>query len=154
MSDNDKDYDKAKAVELLNSILEFELAGVVRYTHYSLMIFGHSRIPIIDWMSAQATESLMHAKQAGEHVTTLGGHPSLKIGKLLESEQHSINEILTESLEHERGGLKLYYELLECTEEKSVWLEEYSRAMIEAEEAHIAEVEKMIRKPGDLSPAR
>ena len=34
----------------LNTILELELAGVVRYLHYSLMVFGHARIPIIGWM--------------------------------------------------------------------------------------------------------
>ena len=104
---------KEQVVAILNKILETELAGVVRYTHYSLMIFGHARIPIIGWMKEQANESLLHASQAGEHVTSLGGHPSLKIGTLLESEKHSINDILVESLDHERNSLKIYYELLE-----------------------------------------
>ncbi len=149
-----ENYDKDKVIEALNSILETELAGVVRYTHYSLMIFGHARIPIISWMRTQADESLVHAHQAGDHITSLGGHPSLKIGKLLETEQHSIDSILTETLEHERESIKLYYELLKEVEDKNVWLEEYARSMILAEEAHISEVEKMLRNPGDLKPAR
>lgn len=146
--------ENAKAIEMLNRILEVELAGVVRYTHYSLMVFGHARIPIIKWMRDQATEGMSHASMAGEHVTTLGGHPSLKIGKLTESHQHDINQILREALEHERETLDLYYGLLELAEGKNVWLEEYAREMILLEESHIAEVEKMLRRPGDLTPAR
>ena len=74
-----------KVIDQLNRILECELAGVVRYTHYSMMIFGYSRIPIVKWFQDEATESLAHAQQAGEMVTRLGGHPSLAIGDLLET---------------------------------------------------------------------
>jgi bacterioferritin len=138
----------AKVVDTLNTILEYELAGVVRYTHYSLMVFGHTRIPIVSWLRAQATESLMHANMAGEHITTLGGHPSLKIAPLLETHKHSINDILTESLKHETTQLKNYKKLLKQVEGESVFLEEYARQMISDEETHISEVEKMLRKPG------
>ncbi|MEZ5648101.1 MAG: ferritin-like domain-containing protein [Alphaproteobacteria bacterium] len=139
--------DKAKIIDILNKILECELAGVVRYTHYSLMIFGHTRIPIVKWLREQASESLGHANQAGEHITTLGGHPSLKIAALLETHKHAINDILTESLEHERQQLGNYAALLKMVEGHSVFLEEYARRMIHDEETHISEVEKMIRKP-------
>ena len=145
--------DKNKVIDTLNRILELELAGVVRYSHYSLMIFGHARIPIIAWFRGVATESLNHAHQAGEYVTALGGHPSLKIGKLLETEQHHIDDILRESIEHEQGGVELYRELLAQVEDKDVRLEEYAREMIRAEEDHISEIEKMLRKPGTLKPA-
>lgn len=134
-----------KVIETLNKILECELAGVVRYTHYSLMIFGHNRIPIVKWLRDQATESLTHASVAGEHITTLGGHPSLKIGKLIETEKHSLNDILKESLEHEEVQLKNLYDLLKLTEGKSVYLEEYAREMITEEENHVAEVKKMLK---------
>jgi bacterioferritin len=146
--------DNEKVIASLNAILELELAGVVRYTHYSLMIFGHARIPIIKWMRDQASEGMSHATMAGEHVTTLGGHPSLKIGKLVETHKHDIDQILREALEHERATLDEYYALLGHTEGRSVFLEEYARDMIQLEEGHIAEVEKMIRRPGDLNPAR
>ena len=140
--------DNKKVIAALNAILENELAGVVRYTHYSLMVFGHNRIPIVSWLRDQASESLAHAARAGEHITTLNGHPSLKIGSLLESNNHSIQEILKESLEHEKSQLNNLYTLLGLVEGKSVFLEEYAREMIVEEETHIAEVEKMIRKPG------
>lgn len=134
-----------KVIEQLDKILEWELAGVVRYTHYSLMIFGHNRIPIVKWFRDQATESLDHAAAAGEHITTLGGHPSLKIGKLTETHKHSINDILKECLEHEQAQLDNLKGLLKLVENESIYLEEYAREMICAEEAHVAEVEKMLK---------
>jgi bacterioferritin len=134
-----------KVIEILNRILECELAGVVRYTHYSLMVFGHNRIPIVKWLRDQASESLLHAGTAGEHITTLGGHPSLKIGQLIETSKHSLNDILKESLGHEMIQLKNLYTLLKLVEGKSVYLEEYARDMITEEEAHVAEVQKMLR---------
>ncbi len=139
-----------EVVETLNKIMENELAGVVRYTHYSLMVFGHNRIPIVKWLRDQATESLAHATEAGEHITTLGAHPSLKISSLLETHKHSIQDILQESLEHEKAQLGIYKRLLEQTANHSVYLEEYARAMITEEEAHIAEVQKMMRKPESI----
>lgn len=143
-------FDKQAAVALLNQILEAELAGVVRYTHYSLMVFGYSRIPIVSWLRSQASEGLAHAHEAGELITHFGEHPSLKIGALLETHQHEINDILLESLEAEKRGLELYYQLLALVKDKSVLLEEYARKMIAAEEMHLGEVNKMLRKPGEV----
>lgn len=137
--------DTEKVIGVLNKILEYELAGVVRYTHYSLMVYGHNRIPIVKWLRDQATESLDHAASAGEHITTLGGHPSLKIGKLVETEKHALNDILNESLNHEEEQVQNLYELLKLVEGKSILLEEYARQMIVEEETHISEVKKMIR---------
>jgi bacterioferritin len=139
-----------KIVDALNRILELELAGVVRYMHYSFMIFGHNRIPIVAWLREQANESSAHAVLAGEHITAFGGHPSLKIGPLLETHQHDVNEILKEAHEHEKEGLGAYYELLELVAGKSVLLEEYARDQIAAEEMHLADIRKMMRKPGSI----
>ncbi len=140
------------AIEILNRIMELELAGVVRYTHYALMVFGYNRIPIVSWLKGNGDESLAHANKAGEFVTMLGGHPSLKIGPLLETHQHDIGDILRESLEQERSTLAAYYELLQLTDGKSVALEEYAREMILLEEIHLDEVNKMLRKPGEIQP--
>lgn len=146
-----EEFDRAAVIAVLNEILEAELAGVVRYTHYSFMVYGHSRIPIVDWLRSQATSGLTHAHQAGELVTHFGGHPSLKIGQLLETHKHAINDILLESLEAEKQGLELYKKLVELVKDKSVMLEEYARRMIYEEEIHVGEVNKMLRKPGDVS---
>lgn len=140
--------DKTAVLKTLNNIMEFELAGVVRYTHYALMVYGYNRIPIVDWLQKQADEGLTHARKAGELVTSLGGHPSLGIGPLLESHQHDIGDILRESLHHEAQALKAYEELLALVKDQNVWLEEYARDMIAQEMAHQDEVDKMLRKPG------
>ena len=147
-----KDINKSAVIQVLNKILEAELAGVVRYTHYSFMVYGYGRIPIVSWLRSQADEGLLHAQQAGELVTALGGHPSLGIGKLLESEKHDIGAILEESLIHERDALGLYKELLGQVDGRDVMLEEYARRMISEETMHMSEVDKMLRQPGDVRP--
>jgi bacterioferritin len=139
-----------KVLASLNKILELELAGVVRYMHYSFMIFGHNRIPIVGWLREQSNESNAHAVLAGEHITAFGGHPSLSIGSLLETHKHDVNEILKEAYEHEKLGLKAYYDLLELATGNSVLLEEYARDQISAEEMHLADIRKMMRKPGSI----
>ncbi len=144
------ELDEDKAIATLNRILELELAGVVRYTHYSLMVFGYSRIPIVSWLRDMATEAMAHATEAGELVTHFGGHPSLGIGPLLETHNHDIGDILRETLQHERASLEIYKELLRIVDGKSVMLEEYSRRLIEEEERHIGEVDKMLRRPGAM----
>lgn len=142
--------DRKKVLAVLNQILEAELAGVVRYTHYSFMVYGYSRIPIVSWLREQANESMMHAQKAGELITSFGEHPSLGIGPLLETQKHEIREILEEALEVEEKALELYRELLELVKDQSIVLEEYAREQIAAEEMHAFEVDKMLRKPGDV----
>lgn len=140
------------AIDALNRIMELELAGVVRYTHYSLMVYGYNRIPIVSWLKSNAQEGIDHAHKAGELATLLGGHPSLKIGALLETQKHDIGDILRESLEHEKTALAAYYDLLKITEGRSVLLEDYAREMIAKEELHLDEVNKMLRRPGEIEP--
>jgi bacterioferritin len=140
---------KDDVVRVLNEIVELELAGAVRYTQYSLMIFGHGRIPIMDWMRAQASEALLHAGEAGEEVTSLGARVSLNIGHLAGTFHESVDEILQELLLHERRGIGQYQRLLKLTEAQSISLEEFARAKIRSEELHVAEIEKMLRRRGD-----
>ncbi len=140
-----RELDQEKAIALLNSIMEFELAGVVRYTHYSLMVTGPNRIPIVEFFKMQATESLTHAQQVGEILTGLEGHPSLKIAPMEETFQHSVKNILEESLNHEKKALDLYKSLLSTVNDASVYLEEFARTMIGTEELHTIEIKKMLR---------
>jgi bacterioferritin len=139
-----------QAIGVLNKILEMELAGAVHYTHYSFMVYGYNRIPIVKWLREQATESLSHAESAGEMITTLGGHPSLAIGPLLETHKHDIGDILRESMQHERATLTLYEDLLKLVDGKDVMLDEYAREHIYLESMHLGEVDKMLRNPGDI----
>jgi len=141
------EFNRPEVVNLLNRILEQELAGVVRYTHYSLLIFGYNRIPIVSWLRDQANESLLHAQQAGEMITLLGAYPSLAIGPLLDNHKHDVGDIMREAMEAEDVALTLYKELLGHVEGRSVMLEEYARRMIYAEELHAGDVDKMLRRP-------
>jgi len=136
---------QSKVTGILNEIMEYELAGVVRYTHYSLMVAGPHRLPIVQFLKDQANESLIHAQQAGELLTGLEGHPSQKIAEIVETNNHSIKDILQESLAHEVHALGLYKELLQEVESSSVYLEEYARGLIGQEEQHQLELKKMLK---------
>ena len=133
-----------KVVNSLNNILKLELAGVVKYTHYAFMVQGPYRLSVVEWLRGQAQESLMHAEAVGEHITSLGEHPTLKISDLLETHKHSTKDILNECLEHEREAIKAYYNLLKNVQDQSIMLEEYARNQIAAEEMHEAELKKML----------
>ena len=137
--------DKTKVLNCLNKILELELAGVVRYTHYAFMVQGPYRLSVVEWLREQAKEALRHAELVGEHITSLGEHPTLKIGELLETHKHSTEDILNECLEHERAAISAYYSLLKNIEGDSIMLEEFSRTMIATEEMHEAELKKMLK---------
>jgi bacterioferritin len=143
--------ESTRVIDILKRILELELAGLVRYLHYSFMVFGHNRIPIVAWLRSQAQESQAHAVRAGEHITSLGAHPSLKIGPLLETHKHNVDEILREALAHEEEGLREYHKLLEAVAGRDIMLEEYARVQIAAEQAHAADIGKMLRKPGSIT---
>ena len=131
--------------DILNEIMEYELAGVVRYTHSSMMVSGPYRLPIVTFLKEQAAESLMHAQLAGEKIAGLDGHPSQKIAKIQETNRHTIKDILEESLQHELHALSLYKKLLTSVENKSVYLEEYARAQIGEEEQHSLELKIMLK---------
>ena len=131
--------------DILNEIVEYEMAGVVRYAHSSLMITGPYRIPIVQFLQEQANESLVHALQAGELITGLDGHPSQVIAPIEESHDHSSVTILKESLEHETNAVNLYKKLLSEVEGASIYLEEYARGQIGQEEQHALEIKKMLK---------
>ena len=143
-----KDIDIKKVCEILNEVMECELAGVVRYTHSSMMVSGPHRIPIVGFLKEQANESLLHAQQAGEILTGLDGHPTQSIAKIKETNRHTIKDILEESLEHEMHAVDLYKDLLKQVEDRSIYLEEYARGMIGEEEQHSLELRKMLKDFG------
>ena len=136
---------KDKVIKILSEIFNLEINGVVRYTHYALMIVGSDRLPLVTYFRNQAKESLVHADLAGEHITGLGGHPPLNNDNLKETFNHNINDLLKETLEHEKSAISVYYKLLDLVQDKSVYLEEYARSMIGQEELHALEVEKMLK---------
>jgi len=144
-----KDLNKKEVISILNKIMQYELAGVVRYTHYSLMVTGRDRLSLTAFFKEQATESLLHAQQAGELVTGLDGHPSLEISIIEESNKHSSIDLLRESATHEKNAVSLYKELVSAVDSKSIYLEEYGREMIKAEEIHSIEIQKMLKDYSD-----
>ena len=140
-----RELNEQRVCEILNEIIELEMAGVVRYAHSSLMVRGPNRIPIVQFLQEQANESLAHALQAGEYITGFEGHPSQNISPIIENHDHSVIQILQESLEHEQNAVDKYKELLEEVADASIMLEEYARGQIGMEEQHALEIRKMLK---------
>jgi len=131
-------------IKQLDEILELELSGVIRYLHYSLMITGPNRIPIVKFFRDQSTEAVQHATIIGEKITALGGHPSLRVKQVPETNKHSALDILQESLEFEKQAVQMYLNLLKLCE-GNIALEEMVREFVRNEQEHIEEVQKMLK---------
>ena len=137
-----------RIAEALQRLHSAELSGVVRYLHYAHMIFGANRIPIVEWLRAQATESMDHAWKIGEKLTAFGVHPDMKVGTMPESGKHSVLDVLREALEFERQSLDDYKKLLRLVAEirpDDIAFEDWVRNFISQETAHLEEAEKMLR---------
>jgi bacterioferritin len=135
---------QSEIIKKLDAILEMELSGVTRYLHYSLMITGPNRIPIVKYFRDLALEAFSHAATIGEKISSLGGHPSIKTNPVPETNKHSVLDILHESLEFEKQGLSAYLSLLPLCKD-DIALEELVREFIRMEQEHIEEASKMLK---------
>lgn len=134
--------------EALKRLHSEELSGVVRYLHYAHMIFGANRIPIVEWLRAQATESMDHAWKIGEKMTALGFHPDMKVQPVPETGKHSVLDVLREALDFERRALEGYRELCRLVAEVrpgDIALEDWARGFVCVETEHLEDAEKMLR---------
>ena len=145
MGEKMENIDRQKVISILNDIMKYELAGVVRYTHSALMVVGPYRESLVTYFNEQSSESLTHAQNAGELLVSLGGHPSQEVSIIDESNEHNVSSLLSESLDHERQAVSLYKQLLIEVVDKSIYLEEYAKEMIKNEEIHSLTVEKMLK---------
>lgn len=133
-------------LELLSQIFQMEMSGISRYLHYSFMVMGHHRIPIQGWLRAQATEAMAHATQVGEKITSYGGHPPLFTSPIKETNVHTIDQMLQESLDFEGEAIQLYKKLIPLAGDDMA-LEDFARTMAITESAHLDEVRKMMKSP-------
>jgi bacterioferritin len=139
-----KTKDNSPVMECLHQIFQSEMAGIIRYLHYSFVIMGHNRIPIQKWFRDQAQESMDHATIVGEKITSLGGHPPMVSAKVEETYKHGVDAILKESLKHELDALELYKKLATLAG-NDIALEELAREFVRTETEHIDEVKKMLK---------
>ncbi|HYX34510.1 MAG TPA: ferritin-like domain-containing protein [Oligoflexus sp.] len=148
MSVTEKSYQNKEALELLGKIYSLEIAGVTRYLHYSFMIMGYNRIPIQSWFRSNANESMQHAIIIGEKITSLGGHPPMVASRVEEKDNHSVAQLLTESLNFEAEAMVHYKDLVKVAVKlEDIALEELARGMVREETEHADEVRKMLQAP-------
>ncbi|MGB3649850.1 MAG: ferritin-like domain-containing protein [Rivularia sp. (in: cyanobacteria)] len=139
-------FNRDKAINFLQQILEFELAGVVRYTTYSLIVNGSNRNEIVHFLKEQAEESLFHSQKVGEVLVSIDGNPQARIAPIAELENYSVKDILRASLAHEKQALGLYKKLLDALKGSNSDIEKFISNMIEEEGTHTQELAEMIVK--------
>jgi len=145
---SEKTYQNKQVLDLLGEIYKAEISGVNRYLHYSFMIMGYNRIPIQGWFRDNAKEAIDHVIEVGEKITSLGGHPPMVAAKVEESNLHTIQALLEESLKFEEEAIVKYKQLVSvATEFGDYALEEMARSFVRTEIEHADEVRKMLRKP-------
>lgn len=138
-----------EVIDCLNRIYQAEMSGVSRYLHYSFMIMGHNRIPIQKWFRDNAMEGITHAVLVGEKITSLGGHPTMVVPNVPETNSHAVNDLLKDVLNFEQKTTELYKELVQLAmEREDIALEELARTKVLEETEHTEEVEKMLRPAG------
>ncbi len=141
-------YQTKEILDLLGRIYQSEIAGVNRYLHYSFMIMGYNRIPIQNWFRENAQEAITHATLIGEKITSLGGHPPILSSQIKEGPDHSVKQLLEESLYFEEEAIGLYKELTALAEKHGdIALEEMARNLVKEEVEHADEIRKMLIKP-------
>ncbi|HMN67708.1 MAG TPA: ferritin-like domain-containing protein [Bdellovibrionales bacterium] len=144
----EKTYQDKQTLELLGNIYKAEISGINRYLHYSFMIMGYNRIPIQAWFRDNAKEAMAHAIEVGEKITSLGGHPPMVAAKVEESNLHTVQQLLEESLKFEEEAIIQYKNLVQVAAELGdIALEEMARSFVRTEIEHADEVRKMMRKP-------
>lgn len=137
-----------EVMKVLDEVFQEEMAGIIRYLHYSFMIMGPNRIPIQKWFRTKAQEGMGHAVVVGEKITSYGGHPILKAAEVPETHSHQVDKLLEECIAFETRALDLYKKLVSLSEkEEDIALEELARKLVQEETEHMDEVEKMLRKP-------
>lgn len=148
MSTHEKSYQNKSVLSLLGDIYKSEMSGINRYLHYSFMIVGYNRIPIQAWFRDNAKEAMDHATTVGEKITSLGGHPPVASATIVETNLHTVQQLLEESLKFEEEAIVMYKKLVSmATELGDVALEEMARDFVRQEVEHADEVRKMMRKP-------
>jgi len=135
-----------KICERLNEILANELAGALMYLHYSFFIYGHSRIPIVEWLRSQSSEGMTHATMVGDKIIALGGepvtHPSHdKFPKNFAT----LNDMLRATLRLEKEVFEQYASLLRELDDESLAMRVFLEQIITEEVGHIEEIERMLR---------
>jgi bacterioferritin len=148
MSMSEKTYQNRQVLDLLGEIYKAEMSGINRYLHYSFMIMGYNRIPIQSWFRDNAKEAMDHATTIGEKITSLGGHPPIVAAKVEESNLHTVQQLLEESLRFEEEAIANYKKLVQLSTDLGDFaLEEMARSFVREEVEHADEVRKMLRKP-------
>ncbi|SRR6266849_1380547 len=136
--------DRKAVIQALNDAVALEYAAVVQYAQFSYCVKGFRRLAVAGWFFEQATKSLTHARQVGDKIVALGGIPTTQVGPVREAQD--LTSMVRLSLEMEQRSVKSYQAALALAADDTA-LRVLLESRIEAEQADVEELEKMLSDP-------
>ncbi len=136
--------DRKAVIQALNDAVALEYAAVVQYAQFSYCVKGFRRLAVAGWFFEQATKSLTHARQVGDKSVALGGIPTTQVGPVREAQD--LTSMVRLSLEMEQRSVKSYQAALALAADDTA-LRVLLESRIEAEQADVEELEKMLSDP-------
>ena len=136
--------DRKAVIKTLNDALALEYAAVVQYAQFSYCVKGFRRLAVVDWFFEQATKSLTHARLIGDKIVALGGIPTTHVGPV--GEAQDLTGMVKRSLEMERRSVESYQAALALAADDTA-LRVLLESRVEAEQADVEELEKMLSDP-------
>jgi bacterioferritin len=122
-----------------------EIETAIRNLHFSFLIFGPSRKPVVEFFRDEVEESIRHATMLGEKITALGGLPAIRVRAVHEPQGHTLEAILKESIRHEEEAVATYTKLLELVKEDAPLRVLFENQVLEEQE-HVEELRKYLRE--------
>jgi bacterioferritin len=132
-----------KIIQGLNDALEREMSNVVSYLHYSFMVRGVNRGPLVEFFRGQAQESFGHATRLGEKIVALGGQPSIRVEPIRELKSGTAEAMLREELGREKEEVMRYIALLKLVE-NDIALRVMLEEIVKDEQEGIEELERRV----------
>ncbi len=137
--------DDAKIIATMNEALQLELTSALKYLAWSFHVFGPTRKPIVEHFREEAKESFDHATMLGDKIIALGGTPNLAAESPRMKSGATVDDMLKQAVENEKAAIECYSRLLDLTQDET-HLRVLFENQIEAEQEHLEEVSKMLRR--------
>lgn len=120
-----------------------EVAGAVRNLHYSFLVFGPGRKPVVEFFRKEAAEAMDHAALLGEKIIALGGHPTTNAQPVKEPREHTIDALLRESIKYEEQAVRMYEGILGLVQDDTALRVLFENQVL-AEQEHVEELRKYL----------
>jgi bacterioferritin len=136
-------------IDRLNTVLSWELAGVVQYLHYAVLVSGPLRPVYTEFFHDGSKEARDHAEAVGAKIASLGGVPTAEPAAILPATD--LETMLQNTLKLEVAALAAWEAAWEVGDAVNLgtklWIEEH----VSEEQEHVDELNRILASPFSLA---